>query len=156
MGAVDLHAVETGLFRADGGNDEVLDQRFHLAGGQRPRTGLGIVRRADGLGHQVLGRALAGVVQMDRRDAARFLDRAGQPREALQVVVGKDAELAREALALGLNMGRAGHGQAKSALGPHGQPMELFIREPPVGVALRVGDRCQHEAVLHGRAMREG
>ena len=61
-----------------------------------------------------------------------------------------------EALADGLDVGGAGHGEAEAALGPQGQPVELGVRQRPVRVALRVGERRQHEAVLHGGAVGEG
>ena len=72
------------------------------------------------------------------------------------MVVGEDAQLAREALALALHMGRAGHGQAEAALGPLGQPVEFVVREPAIGVALQVGERGQDEPVLQGGATGEG
>ena len=39
------------------------------------------------------------------------------------------------------------------ALGPQGQPAELVLGQRPVGVALQVGQRGQHEAVLERRAV---
>ncbi len=50
----------------------------------------------------------------------------------------------------------AGHGQAKAAFRPLGQPAKLVIAQHTVGMALEIGQRRQHEAVLHGGAAREG
>ena len=89
-----------------------------LAGGQRPRPRLGVVGGADGrLADQVGRRADAGVVQLDRDDRALRLDRRRQAREALQMVVRKDARAGRGTPGPRLHMGGAGHHQAKAALG---------------------------------------
>ncbi|UCH26531.1 MAG: hypothetical protein JSV66_02470, partial [Trueperaceae bacterium] len=44
----------------------------------------------------------------------------------------------------------------RESLRPHRQPTKLLVREHTVLVALRVGERGQHEAIFHVRPMTEG
>ena len=64
------------------------------------------------------------------------------------MVVGPDSKLAGKALADPLDVGRAGHGQAKPAFGAHCQPVELLVRQNSVGAALSVGEGRERQAVL--------
>ena len=119
MGAVDLHPLEPGLLSADGGGDEVVPQSFDLGQGQGPGSGFGVVGGADrGGSNEIGGGPHAGMVELHDRDAAFRLDGGGQAGQPLQVDVGEDAQLTWEPLSHRLHMGRAGHGQAKTAFGP--------------------------------------
>jgi hypothetical protein len=156
VGAVDLHPVEAGPFGAGGGGDEVLGQLLHLGRAQAACALLGVVRRTDRRRPgQRSGRPHPGVVDLHHGEAALGLDGGGQPGEPLQVVVGEDPELAREALSLRLHMGRAGRDEAEPAPGEAGEPGEVVLRGAAVLMTLRVGQWRQHEAVPHDRAGRE-
>jgi hypothetical protein len=121
------------------------------------RAALGIVGWADRLGADQLGGRLdAGMVKLDRRHRAARPDLGRQTLHARQMIVGEHAELAGKALAHALDVGRAGHHQAEASGGAPGQPVELVVGKLAVVMALGIGQRGQHEAVLHRRAAGEG
>ena len=69
---------------------------------------------------------------------------------SIEKVVAEDTQLSRKALAIFLDMGSAGHGEPKVALGPHGQPMEFVVAELSVRMALAIGHGSQRKAIGHG------
>jgi hypothetical protein len=147
--AVEFDAVEAGAFGADRGGDEVLAQLFNLRQRQRARSRFRVVRRTDGLrADQVRGRAHAGVMQLHVGDAARGLDARCEPRQSGQVRVRPAAELAGKALSLCLDVRCASHGGAETALRAQRERMVFVVGERTVDVALQVGERRQHEAIL--------
>ncbi len=156
--AVQFDAVEAGALGADRRGDEVLAQLFDLGQRQRPRARLGVVRRADRLrADQVLRRAHAGVVQLHVRDAAGGLDARGQPRQPRQVRVRPAAELARESP--GPAPARARRRSSSAPKPPCARSVSQWYSSSdkrPVDVALQVGERREHEAVLQARAAGEG
>ena len=66
---------------------------------------------------------------------------------SFDVLLAKDAELAREALPDFLHMTGAGHGQPKPTFGSHGQPAVFVIAETPISVTLTVGHGRQHQPI---------
>ena len=72
--------------------------------------------------------------------------------QALQVVIRVTVQLSGKTLANSLHVGGAGHHQAETAPGPHGQPAILVIGQATVLVALQIGQRRKHETVLHHSA----
>ena len=52
-----------------------------------------------------------------------------------------DAELARETHALFLHGGGAGHGEAETPDGAHGEPAIFVIAQDAIGMALQIGER---------------
>ena len=157
MRAVQLDSVEARPLGAHRRSDEVLFQSLDFVQRQRPRARFGIVRRTDWLSTDELARRThPGMVQLHDRDGARPLHGRSQPGQALEMRVREDAELAGKSAPLCLDMRRAGHREPESPCGTQRQPAELLVRQPAVLVALAVGERRQHEAVLHCRATREG
>ena len=120
------------------------------------RRGDGYVNLAlltDGLrADQVRRRAHAGMMQLHVCDAARGLDARCEPRQTGQVRVRPAAELAGKALSLRLHVRCAGQRGAEAALRAQREPVVFVVRERPVDVALQVGERRQHEAVLQAGA----
>ncbi len=124
---------------------------------QSARTRVFVVGGADRrCADQILGRTDARMMQLHDRYAALGADGGGQPRQTRKMRIAEDAELARKSLALRLHMRGAGHGEAEAAFGAHGQPTELFVGEPSVLMALKIGERRQHETILHGGPAHEG
>jgi hypothetical protein len=136
-----LDAIEAGGLRAFGGGDEVVAQALDLAEGQCAGAALGIVGRRERCADQLLRRPVSGMVQLHRRHRAFCLDGAGEPRQPFQMLVAEDAELTCKALADGLDMRRAGHGEGEAAVGALGQPVEFFVGQASVRMALLVGQR---------------
>ena len=104
---------------------------------------------------QVLGGSESGVVELDAGDGALGFDFGGELCEAFDMVVGPAAELTREALALGLDVGSAGHGEGEATLGAHDEPVVLVLGNSSVRVALMVCHRREGDAVLPSRAVLE-
>ena len=65
------------------------------------------------------------------------------------------AKLARKADTLELRGGGACHGEAEAAFGAFDQPFELIVAQDAVRMALQIGERREHEAVLERRAALE-
>ena len=84
------------------------------------------------------------------------LESRGEACEALDVIVGVDAELAAEADSVLLDVGGAGHGETEAACGPPAQPPVFVVAQPSVRTALEVGERRQHETVLERVSVCEG
>ena len=141
---------------AVGRGDEIVAQLPDLFEGQATGIGLYMVRGADRLLVDDLRRtAHTGMVQLDHGQAAQFPDPGGDAAMPFVQRIAEDAQLAGKSLAYLLDMRSTGHHQAKSAFCPHGQPMELLIREHAILMALPVGHGGQHEPVGHGQAAGE-
>ena len=151
MRPMNLDAVKARLLGAPGRRDEIVAQLLHLGERQPARARLRIVGRAHRRADQLLGRPVARVVQLHRRYRTRRADRIGQLRQPFQLRIVEHAKLPFEALSHRLDMRRRRHGDAESALGAHRQPVMLFVGQPAIGMALLVGQRRQHETVLHRR-----
>ena len=157
MRTVQFHAVEARCLRPLRRSDEGVAGVSDFIEAQGPGAEFVVDRRAVRcLSDQLPGRAHPGMVQLHNRMGAFRVQGCRQPREAGQVLVIKNAELAGKALSLRLHMCRAGHGQAKATLGPQGQPAELVTAEHAVSMALEVGEGRQHEAILQGRPAGKG
>ena len=87
---------------------------------------------------------------LDHGEAVCLLDTGRKPCQPIDVIVRKTAKLPREALAYLLYMRGARHGQAKSTTRTHGQPTILIIRQAAVVITLRIRQRSERQAVLHG------
>ena len=154
--AVQLHAVETGLFRTHRSRDEVRDQLLHLGVRQPARAGLlvgGWTYRC--ATDQFRGRTHAGVMQLRDGDALLCLDRTRQAPQSRNVIVRPDAQLPGESFSDRLHVRGAGHRQTEAALRAHGEPAEFLFGQSAVFMALPVCQGSQHEAVLHGRPVAE-
>ena len=79
------------------------------------------------------------MMQLDNGHTALGLDGSSQTTQPWQVLVGKNTQLPGKALALGLHMGSAGHGQAKAACRPHRQPVKFIVRQAAISMALGIG-----------------
>ena len=88
------------------------------------------------------------MMQLHVCDAACGLDARCEPRQSGQVRVRPAAELAGKALSLRLDVRRAGQRGAETALRAQREPVVFVVGERAVGLALQVGERRQHEAIL--------
>ena len=158
VGAVELDAVEAGLLGAHGGGDEVLGQLLDLAGGERAGAGLGVFATGRPAPRRSAPRASAG-----RRGAAA----PSRPRPAALIAAASRV--------------RPGRWSSEKTPSWPGKPWPMrctcaaqVITRPkppsarkvsqwnsssdsaPVRVALAVGQRRQHEAVVPRGAAGEG
>src|SRR5487761_2793812 len=154
--AVQLDAVEPGLFRAQRSRDEVRDQLLHLGVRQAARARLRVGGRAYRCAtDQFRGSAHAGVMQLHDGDALLCLDRTRQAPQSRKVIVRPDAQLPGETFSDRLHVGGAGHRQTEAALRAHDEPAEFLFGQAAVFIALAICQGSQHEAVLHGRPVAE-
>ena len=75
--------------------------------------------------------------------------------ETVEVLICETAKLPGKSLPDGLHMRCTCHGESESALGTHGEPLVLIVRQCAINMTLLIGEWRKHEAILHGRAMRE-
>ena len=151
-----LHAIEAGLLGPHRGTHEVLNQLLNLGERERSGAGFGVVRGAHGL-HAVkrFRRPVAGMMQLHDGHAVVPPNLVCEPLEAIQLMIAPRAELTRKSTPHLLHMRSTGHGQPEAALRTHREPAELFIGQDTIVMALGVGQRGQHEAVLHAGPARE-
>jgi hypothetical protein len=153
---VEFDAVEARFLGSNGGGDEVGDDLLDLAGRHLSGSNVTVDTGSDGgLADEFTWSPTTSVVELDDGEAAVGLDAARESRESGKVVVTEAPELTRESLSDALDVAGTGHGETEATFGPVGQPGILFVAERPIGIALLVGERGQHEAIGHGRAMEE-
>ena len=92
-----------------------------------------------------------GVVELDDADTVLCVDAGRETGKTVEVFVAERPQLPGEAFADRLDMSRTGHRQTKTALGPHREPVVLLVGQNAVLLALGIGERSKHEAVLHRR-----
>ena len=153
---MDFDTVESRRIAPDRSRDERLDDLVHLCGRHRPRPGLGVIGGSKGGRTDELSRRAASrVMQLDDGHTAVRADTRSKSGEAREMVVAETPELSFEAQTARVDVAGARHGHTEPAGGAHREPPLLGSRERPVGIALLIGQRGQHESVLHGRSVGE-
>ena len=98
---------------------------------------------------------MARVVQLHRREATAAANGCGHPGQTRQVVIAVDSQLPRKRNAAGFHGRGTGLDQRIAALGQLLHPEVVVHGGSAVELALLVGQRRQHEAVPHRRAVQE-
>ncbi len=148
MRAMQFDTMKTRRLGPSGSGDEIILEAFHTVGAKRLGPVFFTVRRTFRRPvDQVLWCAHAGMVQLDDRVRAGAIERLGQSRQAIKMMIAPYPHLAGKADPALADMAGAGRHGAETALAPLAQPGELILAHHPVCVALQIGQRSQHEAV---------
>ena len=154
---MELDAAEAGLVRADGGGLELVEDARDVRLGRRARD-VGLAARARAprsLARERRRGPQAAVKELHEAEGACLTETRSERREARDVLVAEDTQLAGPPLPVLRHVRRAGLDDAEAPPRAHHEPLSLVVRERAIRVALRVGQRREPRAVLHGDAVPE-